>query len=107
MYLITIVHTYAGTVVRDQPERKFTSVAEQIHPHITGKRSIVYLDAAKHVPWLAIALRSLGLKTCAYYGKPMTIETDVMVSTLAFGMGINWKDVIWWSRLVRHKHLRI
>ena len=34
--------------------------------------AIVYLDVAKHVPWLAIALRQRGLKSCSNHGKNMS-----------------------------------
>ena len=75
-------------------------------PYIQGKRAIVYLDAAEHVPHLAIALSRLDLKSCAYHGKNMSNhdklralenwqrgELDVMVSTSAFGLGVDHADV--------------
>ena len=64
------------------------------------------MDAAKHVSPLAIALRHLGVKSCSYHGTNMssndklkalenwrTGEVQVMVSTSAFGMGVDRKDV--------------
>ena len=84
----------------------FTHLAQQIHPIVSDKRAIVYLDAAKHVPRLTIALRQLGLKSCGYHGKNMSShdklkalenwksgDIDAMVSTSAFGMGIDRADV--------------
>ena len=61
-----------GTVVEEQNEKMFTHLAQQIHPIVSDKRATVYLDAAKHVPRLMIALRQLGLKSCGYHGKNMS-----------------------------------
>ena len=36
-----------------------------IQPLVVAKCVIVYLDTAKHVPWLGIALQQLCLKSCA------------------------------------------
>ena len=94
------------SVVEEQNEKMFTHLAQQIHPIVSDERATVYLDAAKHVPRLTIALRQLGLKSCGYHGKNMsshdklkTLENwksgdiDEMVSTSAFGMGIDRADV--------------
>ena len=63
---------YTGSVVDDDYECKFTHLAHQVLPHIQKRRAIVYLDAAKDVPRLAIALCRSGLKSCAYHGKNMS-----------------------------------
>ena len=97
---------YTGSVVDDDYECKFTHLAHQVLPHIQKRRAIVYLDAAKDVPRLAIALCRSGLKSCAYHGKNMSThdklralenwkngEVEVMVSTSAFGLGIDRGDV--------------
>ena len=90
----------------DQCESRFSQLAQDIHPFIESKRAIVYLDVAKHVPRLAIALQQLSVKSCGYYGQNMSSHdkiqalnnwqtglVEVMVSTSAFGMGIDRKDV--------------
>ena len=104
--LVQFVFSAIGTVVEEQNEKMFTHLAQQIHPIVSDKRAIVYLDAAKHVPRLTIALRQLGLKSCGYHGKNMSShdklkalenwksgDIDAMVSTSAFGMGIDRADV--------------
>ena len=84
----------------DQCESRFSQLAQDIHPFIESKRAIVYLDVAKHVPWLAIALQQFSVKSCGYYGQNMSSHdnwqtglVEVMVSMSAFGMGIDRKDV--------------
>lgn len=47
----------------------FTHLAEQIHPIVSDKCAIIYLDAAKHVPHLTIALRQLGHKAVVTMAK--------------------------------------
>ena len=97
---------HVGTVSGDDYERKFTHLTQHVLPYIQGTRAIVYLDAAKHVPQLAIALSRLGLKSCTYHGKNMSNhdklralenwqkgEVDVMVSTSAFGLSVDRRDV--------------
>lgn len=96
---------YTGTS-GNIPINQYTSLAEQIYPLVQDRCGIVYMDAAKHVSALAIALRHLGVKSCSYQGTNMsshdklkalenwrTGEVQVMVSTSAFGMGIDRKDV--------------
>lgn len=39
-----------GTVSDDDYERKFPHFSQHVLLYIQGKRAIVYLDAAKHVP---------------------------------------------------------
>ena len=104
--LVRFVFSAIGAVVEEQNEKMFTHLAQQIHPIVSDKRAIIYLDAAKHVPRLTIALRQLGLKSCGYHGKNMSShdklkalenwksgDIDAMVSTSAFGMGIDRADV--------------
>lgn len=73
---------------------------------ISGKKAIIYLDFAKDIDPLAIALRQAGVQSCSYKGQRMSGhdkthvienwrrgEIKVMVCTSAFGMGINQPDV--------------
>ena len=76
---VLFVFSAIGTVVEQQNEKMFTHLAQQIHPIVSDKRAIVYLDAAKHVPRLTIALRQLGLKSCGYHGKNMSSHDKLKV----------------------------
>lgn len=104
--LVRLVFSAIGAVVEEQNEKMFTHLAQQILPIVCDKHAIVYLDAAKHIPRLTIALRQFGLKSCGYHGKNMSShnklkalenwksgDIDAMVSTSAFGMGIDQADV--------------
>ena len=73
---------------------------------ICAKKAIIYLDFAKDIDPLAIALRQAGVQSCTYKGQRMSGhdkthvidnwrkgDIKVMVCTSAFGMGINQPDV--------------
>ena len=81
-------------------------MADQLINLIGEKKAIVYLDFARDIDPLAIALRQAGLQSCTYKGQKMSPhdkshviekwhkgEIKVMVCTSAFGMGINQPDV--------------
>ena len=73
---------------------------------LKDKKAIIYLDFAKDIDSLAIALRQAGVESCSYKGKNMSGhdktkvmenwcsgEIKVMVCTSAFGMGVNQPDI--------------
>ena len=79
---------------------------DQLLTLIRDKKAIIYLDFAKDIDPLAIALRQAGIQSCSYKGQRMSGhdkthvidnwrrgEIKVMVCTSAFGMGINQPDV--------------
>ena len=70
------------------------------------KRAIVHLDFVKDVSPVVIALREKGVKSCSCHGKSMSGhdklkalenwkagDMQVIVSTSAFGLGIDDRDV--------------
>lgn len=61
--LVRSVFSAIGAVVEEQNEKMFTHLAQLIHPIVSDKRAIIYLDAAKHVPCLMIALGSKAVVT--------------------------------------------
>ena len=79
---------------------KYTNLASQVNPFLTGSKAIVYVDFVQDVSPLAISLRQNGLSSCSYHGDKMMVleswikgEVHVMVCTSAFGMGIDQPDV--------------
>ena len=90
-------HSHLG-----KANEKYERIANQLHPHIGKKKSIVYLDFVQDIAPVAIALQQLGITSCSYHGQKMppndkakamenwrTGEVQVMICTSAFGVGVN------------------
>ena len=89
-------HSHLG-----KANEKYERIANQLHPHIGKKKSIVYLDFVQDIAPVAIALRQLGITSCSYHGQKMSPNdkakamenwrtgVQVMICTSAFGMGVN------------------
>ena len=59
-------HSHLG-----KANEKYERIANQLHPHIGKKKSIVYLDFVQDIAPVAIALRQLGITSCSYHGQKM------------------------------------
>ena len=103
--MILTVHVYMYITNVGKEEMLKTAVT-QLLPLIQDKKAIIYLDFAKDIDCLAIALRQAGVESCSYKGQNMSghdktkvMENwcsgaiQVMVCTSAFGMGVNQPDI--------------
>ena len=85
---------------------KCRTLANSLTKLISNRKTIVYVDFVRHLAPLTIALRECGTETAGYHGKNLFThdekkilsgwrgnELQVVVSTKAFGMGINHPDV--------------
>lgn len=103
---ISTVCCHAPVYYITRKEERLRMTVNQLLPLIEQKKAIIYLDFAKDIDPLAIALREAGVESCSYKGQKMSghdktkvIENwrcgdmRVMVCTSAFGMGVNQPDV--------------
>ena len=87
-------------------EETLKAAVGQLLPLIEDKKAIIYLDFAKDIDSLAIALQQTGVESCSYKGQNMSGhdktkvmenwcsgDIKVMVCTSAFGMGVNQPDI--------------
>ena len=97
------VHVF---VINTGKEERLKVAVTQLVPLIQDKKAIIYLDFAKDIDGLAIALRQVGVESCSYKGQNMSGhdktkvmenwcngDIRVMVCTSAFGMGVNQPDI--------------